>query len=172
VTHLRCGGNFYTFFRKFCVFPAAKEFWKSVNIWQKWLPKTKCHIFIGHGVHVHCIDVKSLPGYQAIPTNCPMWKRALIEKKNRQLEEDALVWSCNWSQKCFSYIRYSLFYRAKQCKRGIDGWNSVRLKPKSPKRSRLTIFWHLALRSRRSCVDFERLLIFDKLINWRSSCCA
>jgi len=38
-----------------------------------------------------CIDVKSLPGYQAIPTNCPLWKRAMIEKKNRQLEADAMV---------------------------------------------------------------------------------
>lgn len=36
------------------------------------------------------VDVKSLPGYQAIPTNCPLWKRAMIEKKNRQLEADAM----------------------------------------------------------------------------------
>jgi len=40
---------------------------------------------------VYCADVTSLPGYQAIASNCPVWKRAMIEKKNRQLEEDAMV---------------------------------------------------------------------------------
>lgn len=37
------------------------------------------------------LDVTKLPGYQEIPLNCPTWKQALIEKKNKQLEEDATV---------------------------------------------------------------------------------
>ena len=32
-----------------------------------------------------------LPGYQEVPPNCPVWKKAMIEKKNKQLEEDAMV---------------------------------------------------------------------------------
>jgi len=36
--------------------------------------------------------VKQLPGYQQIPPNCPLWKKAMIEKKNKQLAEDAMVW--------------------------------------------------------------------------------
>jgi hypothetical protein len=36
-------------------------------------------------------DVKTLPGYQEIPPNCPVWKRTMIEKKNKQLEDDAMV---------------------------------------------------------------------------------
>jgi len=40
---------------------------------------------------VLCSDVTKLPGYQQIPPNCPLWKKAMIEKKNRQLEEDAVV---------------------------------------------------------------------------------
>jgi len=35
--------------------------------------------------------VTQLPGYQQIPLNCPLWKKAMIEKKNKQLEEDAMV---------------------------------------------------------------------------------
>jgi len=35
--------------------------------------------------------VTQLPGYQQVPANCPLWKKAMIEKKNKQLEEDALV---------------------------------------------------------------------------------
>ena len=37
------------------------------------------------------IDVTHLPGYQLVPSNCPLWKKAMIEKKNKQLEEDAMV---------------------------------------------------------------------------------
>jgi len=36
-------------------------------------------------------DVKTLPGYQEIPPNCPAWKQTMIEKKNRQLEDYAMV---------------------------------------------------------------------------------
>jgi len=48
-------------------------------------------VYIHIYAHLACIDVENLPGYQDIPTNCPVWKRAMIEKKNRQLEEDAAV---------------------------------------------------------------------------------
>lgn len=34
-------------------------------------------------------DVTQLPGYQPVPENCPQWKRAMIEKKNAQLLEEA-----------------------------------------------------------------------------------
>jgi len=37
------------------------------------------------------LDVTQLAGYQQVPVNCPLWKKAMIEKKNRQLEEDAMV---------------------------------------------------------------------------------
>ena len=37
------------------------------------------------------VDVTKLPGYQSIPASCPLWKKAMIEKKNKQLEEDAMV---------------------------------------------------------------------------------
>jgi len=36
-------------------------------------------------------DVSQLPGYQAIPPDCPPWRRALIEKKNAQLLAEAMV---------------------------------------------------------------------------------
>lgn len=46
-----------------------------------------------HASFVLCmiLDVTKLPAYQEVPENCPTWKRALIEKKNKQLEEDAMV---------------------------------------------------------------------------------
>ena len=37
------------------------------------------------------VDVSQLPGYQPVPENCPQWKKAMIEKKNAQLLEDAKV---------------------------------------------------------------------------------
>jgi len=40
-----------------------------------------------------CADVTQLPGYQQIPAYCPLWKKAVIEKKNKQLEEDAVVYT-------------------------------------------------------------------------------
>ena len=36
-------------------------------------------------------DVTRLSGYQEVPAGCPVWKKAMIEKKNKQLEEDAMV---------------------------------------------------------------------------------
>lgn len=35
------------------------------------------------------LDVTQLPGYNAIPSDCPLWKRGMLEKKNKQLEEEA-----------------------------------------------------------------------------------
>jgi len=35
--------------------------------------------------------VTKLAGYQPVPANCPLWKKAMIDKKNKQLEEDAMV---------------------------------------------------------------------------------
>ena len=36
------------------------------------------------------VDVTQLPGYQPIPANCPLWKKAMVEKKSKQLEENAV----------------------------------------------------------------------------------
>ena len=36
-------------------------------------------------------DETKLPGYQPIPENAPQWKKAMIEKKNQSLVEDARV---------------------------------------------------------------------------------
>ena len=36
-------------------------------------------------------DPTALPGYQEVPDNCPAWKKAMIEKKNKELEENAKV---------------------------------------------------------------------------------
>jgi len=55
------------------------------------LPEVWKRTAVAYIVWIACADVKSLPGYQAIPTNCPLWKRAMIEKKNGQLEADAMV---------------------------------------------------------------------------------
>jgi len=42
-------------------------------------------------MYIYLADVSRLPGYQEVPPNCPVWKKAMIEKKNKQLEEDAMV---------------------------------------------------------------------------------
>lgn len=36
-----------------------------------------------------CSDVTQLQGYQPVPDNCPVWKKAMIEKKNAQLLDGA-----------------------------------------------------------------------------------
>ena len=36
-------------------------------------------------------DVTTLPGYQEVPENLPQWKKALIERKNKELYEKAMV---------------------------------------------------------------------------------
>ena len=37
------------------------------------------------------LDYTQIPGYQVIAADCPVWKRALIEKKNAQLIAEATV---------------------------------------------------------------------------------
>jgi len=36
------------------------------------------------------VDVTQSQGYQLIPANCPLWKKAMVEKINKQLEENAV----------------------------------------------------------------------------------
>ncbi|XP_064638168.1 unconventional myosin-XVI-like isoform X2 [Lineus longissimus] len=36
------------------------------------------------------LDVTQLPGYQRIPDNCPVWKRPLMEKKNKEIVDKYL----------------------------------------------------------------------------------
>ena len=58
------------------------------------------------------VDVTQLPGYQQVPPNCPLWKKAMIEKKNKQLEEDAVVWvtAVEKLHYLLTYLFYFTFY--------------------------------------------------------------
>ncbi len=42
-------------------------------------------------MYVDVVDPRTLPGYQEVPDNCPTWKKAMIEKKNKELEDKAKV---------------------------------------------------------------------------------
>ncbi len=37
------------------------------------------------------LDPKTLSGYVEVPEECPKWKKAMIERKNKDLEEKAKV---------------------------------------------------------------------------------
>ena len=46
---------------------------------------------------IHFSDPASLPGFRPIPDNCPEWRRAMLEKKNKELEEAAKVRQVGYS---------------------------------------------------------------------------
>lgn len=53
--------------------------------------KSLCNLYINATHLCFSTDVSQLEGYQDIPDDCPAWKRAMIERKNKQLEEQIRV---------------------------------------------------------------------------------
>ena len=49
------------------------------------------YYLLQHVITIPVPDPRTIPGYQEIPENCPTWKKAMIEKKNKQLEDDTKV---------------------------------------------------------------------------------